>query len=110
MTLTAESVDGVDGCNRVLRIRSTSSTRTARSISLQLSLSVCQNLASVAVSPYDAQSGSPAVTEPVPPPGTCCPWCDRCARAEIDLCIAATERQATPIYWLPELRRYADLV
>ena len=57
VTLTAESVDGVDGCTPASSDQvDIFNTDGSGSISLQLSLSVCQNLASVAVSPYEPRS------------------------------------------------------
>ena len=57
VTLTAESVDGVDGCTPATSDQvDIFNTDGSGSTSLQLSLSVCQNLASVAVSPYEPRS------------------------------------------------------
>ena len=57
VTLTAESVDGVDGCTPATSDQvDIFNTDGSGSTSLQLSLSVCQNIASVAVSPYEPQS------------------------------------------------------
>ena len=57
VTLTAESVDGVDGCTAadadqvdIINMNGSGST------SLRLSLRVCQEMASVAVSPYEPRS------------------------------------------------------
>lgn len=57
VTLTAESVDGVDGCTPATSDQvDIFNTDGSGSTSLQLSLSVCQNIASVAVSPYEPLS------------------------------------------------------
>ena len=57
VTLTAESVDAVDGCTHATSDQvDIFNTNGSGSTSLQLSLSVCQNIASVAVSPYEPRS------------------------------------------------------
>lgn len=57
VTLTAESVDGVDGCTAENTDRvDIADANGGGSTSLLLSLGVCQNIASVAVGPYEPRS------------------------------------------------------
>ncbi|EJN52141.1 PF14016 family protein [Actinomyces sp. ICM58] len=57
VTLTAESVDGVDGCTAADADQvDIINTNGSGSTSLRLSLRVCQEMASVAVSPYEPRS------------------------------------------------------
>lgn len=54
VTLTAESVDGVDGCTAADADQvDIINTNGSGSTSLRLSLRVCQEMASVAVSPFE---------------------------------------------------------
>ena len=57
VTLTAESVDGVEGCTAADADQvDLINTNGSGSTSLRLSLRVCQEMASVAVSPYEPRS------------------------------------------------------
>ena len=54
VTLTAEAVDGVEGCTPTdVDMVDVSSDGGGASTSLQLSLRVCQEIPSVAVSPFE---------------------------------------------------------
>ena len=57
VTLTAESVDGVEGCTAADADQvDIINTNGSGSTSLRLSLRVCQEMVSVAVSPYEPRS------------------------------------------------------
>ena len=98
VTLTAESVDGVDGCTPATSDQvDIFNTDGSGSTSLQLSLSVCQNIASrprsapTSRSPEGFARRRAAGADRVPPPGHLLSMCVTGARGRNSpiLCIAA---------------------